>query len=171
MSGTRSRSAWFLSDHASRAPREGTIGYDASCTFCTSTARKLFPFLAPRGYDFAPLQSSRVADAAGFDPAEIPEEIVLVTAGGEVYSGAEAIAQVARGIWWASPFWAATRIPPLAAAAQAAYRAVSARRHCLGGGCRVRRERSRRGGWIVAGLLLVLFVALAVTRSVVAGDP
>jgi hypothetical protein len=46
---------------------------------------------------------------------------------------------IARRIWWAWPLWALSRVPGAMPLLTAAYRWIARNRHCLNGGCEVRR--------------------------------
>lgn len=127
------RSAWF----AAEAPAfRGEVFFDADCRFCSAVARRFRGVLARRGFRTVPLQSDAAKARFGLRPGEIPGEMKLATASGEVFGGAEAVARVCREIGWAWPAWAASRVPGIGAAMRAAYRWVAAHRGCAGGACR-----------------------------------
>jgi len=64
---------------------------------------------------------------AGLTPGEPLTEMKLVT-GGKIFGGAEALAEIARGIWWAWPLYVLSRWPGVKSVLPALYRAAALRR-------------------------------------------
>jgi predicted DCC family thiol-disulfide oxidoreductase YuxK len=63
----------------------------------------------------------------------------LLAADGQVYGGADALAQIARRIWWAWPLFAIAQIPGALVLLRAIYRHLAANRHCLNGACAIQK--------------------------------
>lgn len=64
-------------------------------------------------------------------------EMRLRLADGTVFGGAVAVVALARCIWWAWPFWLASRLPGAMRVLRAGYRALAANRNCKGGICQI----------------------------------
>jgi predicted DCC family thiol-disulfide oxidoreductase YuxK len=93
------------------------VFYDADCAFCTRWARRGQRWLAGKGYRFEPMPVRR-------------GEMQVVTADGRTLGGAEALAHLARQVWWAWPLWALSRLPGMMPLLRWGYRQVAARRQC-----------------------------------------
>lgn len=93
------------------------VFYDANCAFCTRWARRGQRWLAGKGYRFEPMP------VAG-------DEMKVVTGTGQEFGGAEAVAYLARQLWWAWPLSALSRLPGMMRLLRWGYRLVAARRHC-----------------------------------------
>ena len=160
MNATRARSAWFYSDPEAD-PRHfaGWICYDADCRACRGIAGRFAPLLCNYGYLFEPIQAPWVRRRLGLRPGEPPSEMAFLAGGGRAFGGAEAVSEIARGIWWAWPLWLASRVPVVARMLGAVYGWFSARRHCLGGECGREHARPAAPGWIPLAVLPALAVA------------
>lgn len=110
-----------------------TLLYDGTCRFCIAGTRRLQRLVGGR-LRLVPAQSDEASALLSGDLAPTDRQMLLVV-GGTVYGGAEAVAQALR----LSPWWrlgaGAYYLPGLRQLADSAYRAVAARRHCLGGAC------------------------------------
>ncbi len=124
-----------LTDSKGRRARAGWVFFDADCSFCTALARRLRRVLEPRGYAVAPLQAPRVQELLGLPPDKLLLEMRVLTSGGQVIGGADAIVFLARGIWWAWPLYAAAQLPGVRAVLRAGYRWIAARRRCSSATC------------------------------------
>jgi predicted DCC family thiol-disulfide oxidoreductase YuxK len=111
------------------APRHGWILYDGDCALCSGLSVKFGRFLSRRGLALAPLQTPWVMQRLGLKPGEIPEEIKLLSATGEIFGGHHAFAQIARGIWWAWPVYLVFRLPGMDPVCRCGYRWLAIRRH------------------------------------------
>jgi len=129
----RTRSAWFFPEEA--PPLAGWLCFDAECAVCTAFARRLAPVLASRGFALEPLQSPWVRRRLHLRAGEPPAELVLIEREGGEFGGADAVARVARSVWWAWPLWLASRVPLVRGMMKAAYEFVAARRHRLACAC------------------------------------
>lgn len=129
------------------------VFYDADCRFCVETARLLERVVASRRVRLLPLQLPEASQLLGVPEAALFDEMRLRREDGVVLGGADAVADLARRIWWAWPLWALSRVPIVMAAMRTSYRWVARHRGCVSGACE-RRSAPRR--W----LALVPFVTL-----------
>jgi predicted DCC family thiol-disulfide oxidoreductase YuxK len=116
-----------------RAPR-GWICFDRECPTCTTLARRFRPVFEKRGFGLVALQDPRVAPLLGLAPAELMREMRVVTVGG-IYGGVDAVAYLARQVWWAWPVSLAAKLPGLRSAFRLGYRWFSDHRYCTSGRC------------------------------------
>jgi len=75
------------------------ILYDGTCGICTGGATWFGTIVQRRGYRLAPLQS----DIGSAFRIPGTDEMQLIARDGTILGGAEAFAQICRGIWWARP--------------------------------------------------------------------
>jgi predicted DCC family thiol-disulfide oxidoreductase YuxK len=115
-------------------PRRGVIYYDGQCSFCRGTARRTRRLLLRHGYRFAAAQSAEGQRRLG---PGVPSEVKLITRGGAVFGGADAVSYVARRIWWAAPLGWLALLPGIRHIVRWIYRWIAANRGRLGGSCRV----------------------------------
>jgi predicted DCC family thiol-disulfide oxidoreductase YuxK len=111
------------------------VFYDAECEFCVNTVRRVEQGLVRRGFELLPLQTPGAAAALGVSEHELLDEMRLRLQDGRVFGGAEAIAQIARRIWWAWPLWALSRLPGAMRPMDAMYRWFARNRGCVSGSC------------------------------------
>jgi predicted DCC family thiol-disulfide oxidoreductase YuxK len=116
-------------------PHRGWVFYDGECSFCTAAATRFAPLLRRHDFRCLPLQTPWVQERLHLKPGELLLEMKLLTAGGKVFGGAEALLQIARNIWWAWPLFVFSFLPGIKFFLDLAYRQVAARRNCLGGQC------------------------------------
>ena len=114
---------------------KGWVFYDADCPFCRAWVGRTHGLLARRGLHFVPLQSDWVKARLGLEDNVSFDEMKLLTAGGKIYGGADALVRLARSIWWAWPVFAFAQIPGVPRILRLIYRHVARNRHCLGGRC------------------------------------
>ena len=115
----------------------GWILYDGKCALCARWLARVYRPLSRRGFRFAPLQAPWVAERFRLETAGLLREMRLVTRGGRTFGGADAVAELARRVWWAWPTWLLYQVPGLPTICRAAYRWVARNRHCAGGACRI----------------------------------
>ncbi len=108
----------------------GSIYYDADCSFCTASVRRVERLLARHRFDVIPLQTPGASQRLGVPDDRLLDEIKLRLPSGKVYGGAAAIVEVARRIWWTWPLWAFSRLPGVMRAMDATYRRVANSRYC-----------------------------------------
>jgi predicted DCC family thiol-disulfide oxidoreductase YuxK len=92
-------------------PHEGWILYDGGCGFCYGWARFWETVVGRRGFAIKDLQSASSEGIFQVPPKNLLDDIRVLTASGEVRSGANAYLYVARRIWWAWPFYAVFSLP------------------------------------------------------------
>ena len=90
---------------------------------------------AHHGFQVDTLQADWTHEALGMTADEVVREIRLLTATGEIYSGADVYLYVAKRIWWAWPFAALFSLPGFKSLIWAGYRRFAANRHCNSGRC------------------------------------
>jgi predicted DCC family thiol-disulfide oxidoreductase YuxK len=121
---------------SARSRPTGEVFYDAECGFCVAAVARFRHVLARRQLALVPLQAADATTRLGVEEGRLLDEMRLRLDDGRVYGGAEAIAQVARHIWWAWPLWALSRLPGAMWPMDAAYKWFARRRGCVSGACR-----------------------------------
>jgi predicted DCC family thiol-disulfide oxidoreductase YuxK len=122
----------------------GQIFYDASCGLCSDGYRRFGPMTERRGFKWVPLQDQRVRDFLGLEGDDLPDEVKLLTTGGRLLGGVDALAFVAKSIWWGKPLWLISRIPGIHGLLVLAYKWVAQRRQKISGACGFNPERPAR---------------------------
>jgi predicted DCC family thiol-disulfide oxidoreductase YuxK len=120
---------------------QGRVFYDGDCPLCTRAVMRFAPMLRRHHFDFAPLQVAWAQKRLGFKLDELLVEMKLLTADGQIYGGADALAQIARRIWWAWPLFALAQIPGTMILLRVIYRRVAANRNCFGNACQLPKQR------------------------------
>lgn len=113
--------------------------YDGECRLCARSAHRFGTLLRRAGFAPAPLQSQRAAGPL--------TEMLVITPDGRTFGGADALMQIARRIWWAWPLFLLAQLPGVLPLLRLAYRKLAAKRHCMGGACRLTGRRMR-GAWV-----------------------
>jgi predicted DCC family thiol-disulfide oxidoreductase YuxK len=119
----------------------GWVLFDGECRFCTSLVHRYAVLLQRAGFMSAPLQTPWVGARLGLPAGRLPGEVIVLTAEGRVFGGVDAILHVLRWIWWGWPLFMLGQLPGVHALGGVAYRLVARHRHCLGGVCRLPRQR------------------------------
>ena len=114
---------------------QGWVLYDGECPLCNNTAQRFQKMLRRHGFELATMQSPWVQKRIGLKLDEPLTEMKLLAADARIYGGADALAQIARRIWWAWLLFALAQIPGANFLLHAIYRCVAANRHCLSGAC------------------------------------
>ncbi len=127
-----------------RQAGRGWVLYDGDCLLCAGAAARFAPLLRRHQFDLAPLQTPWVQQRLELKPDGLFTEMKLLAGDGRVFGGADALAQIARGIWWAWPLFVAAQIPGAMVLLRAMYRRIAANRHCLGGACSMPVPPARR---------------------------
>jgi predicted DCC family thiol-disulfide oxidoreductase YuxK len=133
---------------------QGWVLYDGECPLCTGAAAKFAPMLRRHHFDLSPLQTPWVQKQLGLKPNETLDEMKLLADDGQVYGGADALAQIARKIWWAWPLFAISHLPGVKPLLHAGYRQIATRRNCIGDSCKVQQRRFFILDWVPLFLLL-----------------
>ena len=132
-------------------PARGWLLYDDQCRICVGLAHRLAPILGKRGFLLKPMEKyfgcrpplrggggeRRVAESAYSTPTGRDEMCVLTT-GGKLFGGADAVVFLAHHIWWAWPLAAVAELPGAMSVLRRAYRWVAEHRRCVGGACAAR---------------------------------
>ena len=118
------------------AQNSGWVLYDGECQFCINNVRRHEKLLRQHGFEPVTLQTPWVRERFGLKPGSELTEMIVLTADGKRFGGADGIAQIARRIWWAWPLFALAQIPGIHFIFRTIYRRVAANRHCLGGMCK-----------------------------------
>jgi predicted DCC family thiol-disulfide oxidoreductase YuxK len=119
---------------------QGWIFYDADCRFCSRSARRFAGTFHRRGFEFLPLQISWVTREPGIERGAALEEMRVLTRKGKNYGGAEALAFLARRVWWAWPFFLMAQLPGAHRLIDSGYRWIAAHRGCERRACQNRRK-------------------------------
>ena len=125
----------------SRAQNSGWIFYDGECSFCTNSVRRFDRTLQRSGFVPVPFQTPWARARLDLQPNSELTEMIVLTADGRKFGGADGIVQIARKIWWAWPLFALAKIPGIIFPLRAIYRRVAANRHCLGGKCKLPEQK------------------------------
>ena len=107
----------------------GWVFYDGHCRLCTGLINRLRGPLVRRGYLPVPLQRGWVQERLGLTPERALDEMLVLTTGGEILGGADAVVYLAKRIWWGWPLAAVAQIPGANRVLRWLYRFV-ARRRC-----------------------------------------
>jgi predicted DCC family thiol-disulfide oxidoreductase YuxK len=123
---------------------QGWVLYDGECPICTGAAVRFASLLRRHHFDLVPLQTAWVRKQLGLKPDEPLDEMKLLADDGQIYGGADALAQIARKIWWAWPLFAVAQIPGAIILLRAIYKRIAASRHCSKKVCLTQKPLSRR---------------------------
>ena len=110
-------------------PVQGWILYDGHCGFCSCWVNFWRATLVRQGFKIAALQEPWVGEKLKLPYEELVTDIRLLTASGELVSGANVYLYVARRIWWAWPFYAIFSLPGFNRVIHAAYRRFARNRY------------------------------------------
>jgi predicted DCC family thiol-disulfide oxidoreductase YuxK len=127
----------------------GWVLYDGDCQFCLGWVRRMKSVFVARGFEFLPLQTPWVRAFFHLPENELLSEMRVVFSNGnnrhqignerlgQTFSGADAIVELAKHVWWAWPLVAVAQIPFARNFMRARYRAIAAQRYCANGACAV----------------------------------
>ena len=118
-----------LSDTTPDWPRAWVL-YDGDCSLCRKWVARFESTLTVRGFDLAPLQSAWVTECLDLPEHELLSRMRVLTRDGRDYAGADALIYLARHVWWAWPFHAASRLPFAKTVLRRAYDFLAQHRHC-----------------------------------------
>jgi len=144
-----------ITDKDAREGWRGWMFYDAECSLCVALAARFAGMLRRQRIDLVPLQAAGVPERLAIRPPDLLKEMRFLTQAGEVFAGAEAVAQVARQFWWGWPLFAWSRAPGAMAVLRRLYRWIAQRRSCAGGACQRRRPLQLQA-WLPLALLPLL---------------
>ena len=125
--------------------RRGWILYDGHCGFCSRWVRFWAGTLRRRGFDVAALEEPWVSEKISMPYEELLQDIRLLTASGELISGADVYLYVTRRIWWAWLFYAVFTLPGFNRLIHVGYRWFARNRYCVSHACRLPGPRPGAG--------------------------
>jgi predicted DCC family thiol-disulfide oxidoreductase YuxK len=127
----------------------GVILYDGQCGFCSRWVRCWASTLGRRGFAIASLDEPWVAkkinekinkqinEQTKMSREELLTDIRLITAEGQLISGADVYLYVTQKIWWAWPFYAIFSLPGFNRLIHLAYRWFARNRHHISHACHI----------------------------------
>ena len=121
-----------------RVPVRGWILYDGECGFCSRWVNLWAKTLGRRGFEPTALQEPWVAQKLLMPVDSLLADIRLLTADGEIVSGADVYLYVTRRIWWAWPFYAVFSLPGFNWLIHTGYRWFARNRYCISHSCKLR---------------------------------
>jgi predicted DCC family thiol-disulfide oxidoreductase YuxK len=119
--------------------RTACVLYDGECSFCTRWVSFWSGALRRRNIETAALQEPWVEQRLRLSEEQILYDIRLLTADGDLISGANVYLYVWRRIWWAWPLYAVFSRPGCNKLIHLGYRWFARNRHCVSQVCRIRR--------------------------------
>lgn len=135
----RMETAWRVDcGYDGSVKHRGTIYFDAGCGLCSAGARRWQRLVEQRGFTLTPLQSLEAERILGLAPGALPGEVKLQTHNGAVLGGVDALAYVARYVWWGFPFHLLATIPPIRDLLRLAYLPVARHRQSISRVCKLR---------------------------------
>ncbi len=90
------------------------------------------------GFVLVPLQDPRAQRIFDLAPGELPTEMKLLTPDDRVLGGVDALAHVARYVWWAFPFHLAMRSEIFRLLMLEAYKPIARHRRRISAACGLR---------------------------------
>jgi len=92
-------------------PAKGWILYDGECGFCFRWVRLWKNVVEARGFALKDLQSASADRSFQISPANLLNDILILTPDGNLAAGDDVYLFAARQIWWAWPFYALFSLP------------------------------------------------------------
>jgi len=117
---------------------QGVVLYDGQCGFCSRWVKYWAGMLGRRGFEIASLDEPWVAKRIKMPHEELLTDIRLLTANGQLISGADVYLYVTRRIWWAWPFYAVFSLPGFNRMIHLGYRWFARNRYCVSHACKLR---------------------------------
>jgi predicted DCC family thiol-disulfide oxidoreductase YuxK len=118
--------------------------YDADCEFCLRQVARLQRWLGPGRIQYSPLQSPNAAEILGLSPSELFSQMHYLRSDGRCFSGADALLELGRLLWWVRPLAWVGRMPGIVCGLRWAYRKVAAHRYCLASARSVNKARENK---------------------------
>jgi predicted DCC family thiol-disulfide oxidoreductase YuxK len=115
----------------------GVILYDGQCGFCSRWVKYWAETLKRHGFTIGSLDEPWVALKLKMPYEELVTDIRLLTADGQLISGADVYLYVARQIWWAWPFYAVFSLPGFNWSIHVGYRWFARNRYWFSRSCRL----------------------------------
>ena len=110
----------------------------ALCGFCSRWVKYWAGTLGRRGFEIASLDEPWVAERIKMPHEELLTDIRLLTADGQLISGADVYLYVTRRIWWAWAFYAIFSLPGFNRLIHVGYRWFARNRYCVSHACKLR---------------------------------
>jgi lipase maturation factor 1 len=126
----------------STSPGKGWILYDGECGFCLRWVHLWEKVVKARGFALKELQSASADGSLQLSPENLLDDILVLTPGGNLESGANAYLFVARQIWWAWPFYALFSLPGFNWILERGYRWFNRNRYRFSSHCRLPQPRA-----------------------------
>jgi predicted DCC family thiol-disulfide oxidoreductase YuxK len=117
---------------------QGVVLYDGQCGFCSGWVMYWAGTLARHGFEIASLDEPWVAERLDMPHAELVTDIRLLTAAGDLVSGADVYLYVTRRIWWAWPFFVIFSLPGFKWLIHVGYRWFARNRYFVSSTCKLR---------------------------------
>ena len=121
-----------------RLPRgyiAGRLYYDGACPFCLRWVGRLAFIVRHGGFELVTLQSEAARRDLGLAEGELPPEMKLRLADGQLLGGVDAYIVLAEAAGWTAPLGWLARLPGLNQLTWRCYRWIASSRYCLGGQC------------------------------------
>ena len=118
----------------------GWIYFDAECRFCVAHRDRWGSIFERRGFVWLALQTPGAAERLGITESQLHSEMWLQLADDRKFGGVNAWSVQMRRVWWLWPLGFLLALPGFNVAGRTLYRWIAARRHCLGGACRIPRR-------------------------------
>ncbi len=122
---------------------KGWVFYDGECALCSGWVERTYGLMLRRGFHFVPLQSNWATLRLGLNAGEPLREMKLLTGRGEIFGGADALVEIARGIWWLWPFYFLAQLPGVKPCLRIFYRWLAAHRHSFGNQSKIPHRRGK----------------------------
>jgi predicted DCC family thiol-disulfide oxidoreductase YuxK len=117
--------------------RRGVVLYDGQCGFCSRWVLYWAGTLERQGFAIASPDEPWVAEKMNTPREELLTDIRLLTADGQLISGADVYLYVTRRIWWAWPFYAFFSLPGFNRLMHLGYRRFARNRYHISHACRL----------------------------------
>jgi predicted DCC family thiol-disulfide oxidoreductase YuxK len=127
----------MLSSVKSRPSACDVVLYDGQCGFCSRWVSYWAETLAKHGFEIGSLDEAWVADKIKMSHEELLTDIRVLTADGQLISGADVYLHVTRQIWWAWPFYAIFSLPGFNRLIHVGYRWFARNRHHISHACKL----------------------------------
>ncbi|MGD0791556.1 MAG: DUF393 domain-containing protein [Terriglobales bacterium] len=116
---------------------QGVVLYDGHCGFCSRWVKYWAGTLGRRGFEIALLDEPWVGERLKMPREALLTDIRLLTADGQLISGADVYLYVTRRIWWAWPFYAIFSLPGFNRLIHVGYRWFARNRYCVSHACKL----------------------------------
>lgn len=115
----------------------GTLFYDGACSLCQRWVKRLGFIARQGGFGVVPFQSAMARRYLGLAEGELPSEMKLRLADGQLLGGVDAFIAMAEAAGWTAPYGWFLRLPGVNPVAWRIYRWIAANRYCMAGQCKV----------------------------------